>query len=129
VRKVSVRSTVIRLVDQSTVIVPNSELITKPVQNLSQQFSRPKLELTVAVDATEIVEDTLDLVGRELSENKLALPTPAPTVELISVDENKAVFRCQIHLKPQSNTADQRVQLILAVRQRLSQNNIKCAIS
>lgn len=129
VRKVSVRSTVIRLADQSTVIVPNSELITKPVQNLSQQFSRPKLELTVAVDVTANLQETLDLVGQELSENTLALTNPAPTVELISVDEHKAVFRCQLHLKPQSNTADQRVQLILAIRQRLSQENVKSAIS
>ncbi|PPU70513.1 hypothetical protein XmelCFBP4644_20125 [Xanthomonas melonis] len=129
VRKVSVRSTVIRLVDQSTVIVPNSELITKPVQNLSQQFSRPKLELTVAVDVTENLQDTLDMVARELSDNRLALTIPAPIVELISVDEHKAVLRCQMHLKPQSNAADQRVQLILAIRQRLGQDNIKCAIS
>ena len=52
VRRISVRSTEIELFDRSTLIVPNSDFITKTVKNVTHgaPIGRVQIELTIAAD-------------------------------------------------------------------------------
>lgn len=129
VKKVSVRSTVIRLVDQSSMIVPNSELITKPVQNLSMQFARPELRLVVSVDAANGVIESIRIIQNLLEGDEQALATPPAQSELRSIDDATAVIHCHVYLKPKTDLAEARMRLILSIRQALKDARISSTIS
>lgn len=129
VKKVSVRSTVIRLVDQSSMIVPNSELITKPVQNLSMQFARPELRLVVSVDAANDVLESIRIIRTFLEGDEQVLTTPPAESELRSIDDSKAVVHCHVYLKPKADPVDTRMRLILSIRQGLTDASISSTIS
>lgn len=78
VRKISVRATEIQVGDRSTLIVPNSELITKSVRNmtLSNPMGRVQLQFSVPLetDVAKVRNMLLDL----FAEHTKVLADPAP---------------------------------------------------
>ncbi|WP_325166972.1 mechanosensitive ion channel domain-containing protein [Stenotrophomonas sp. S39] len=129
VRKVSVRSTEIRLADHSSFIVPNSDLITKPVQNLSQRYARPRLELSVSVSIAGDLEKLLVLIDEVLCASDDLAPGSAPSVLLKSIEDNKAILHCGISLVPSADYAAARLRTILALRAALQEQGANLSIS
>jgi len=78
VRRISVRSTEIELFDRSTLIVPNSDFITKSVKNVTHgaPIGRVQIELTIAadVDPAEVKRVLLEVAKKHSS--VLAFPEP-----------------------------------------------------
>nr|WP_255698960.1 DUF3772 domain-containing protein [Luteimonas sp. Y-2-2-4F] len=82
VKKINVRATEILVADRSTVIVPNSDLITKPVRNmtLADPLGRVLVQFSVPLDTD--VDAVRAILLAVFAENAAVLDTPAPSVTL-----------------------------------------------
>ena len=90
VEEISFRTTQLRTADGRQVIVPNGELMTKAVVNLSRfPLRRASIWLTVPAD-TAVGEDA---VRGALAKASSIAADPAPRLELRSVNEGKASFQ------------------------------------
>ncbi|MFD1704750.1 DUF3772 domain-containing protein [Methylopila henanensis] len=78
VRRISVRSTEIELFDRSTLIVPNSDFITKSVKNVTHgnPVGRVQIELTIAADVDPAEVKKLLLATAKAHSSVLAFPEP-----------------------------------------------------
>ncbi|KQW10912.1 hypothetical protein ASE08_03545 [Rhizobacter sp. Root16D2] len=92
IRRINVRATEIQMGDRSTVIVPNSEFITKTVRNvtLASPLGLVQIKLPMPLDTdTERVRDLLLQAFRQHDE---VLDTPEPKVFLDGFDNGNLVF-------------------------------------
>jgi small-conductance mechanosensitive channel len=99
VKRISVRSTEITLADHSTLIVPNSELITKTVLNktLASPLGRIQIQFSVPLgttDAAQVRRIVLDAFARE----EAILDDPAPAAFVDSIADGRIAFNCFAHV-------------------------------
>ncbi|MFD1332258.1 DUF3772 domain-containing protein [Methylopila musalis] len=78
VRRISVRSTEIELFDRSTLIVPNSDFITKSVKNVTHgaPVGRVQIEITVAADVDPVAVRRILLDTAKAHGSVLGFPEP-----------------------------------------------------
>lgn len=99
VKRISVRSTEITLADHSTLIVPNSELITKSVLNktLASPLGRIQVQFSVpiTVDAAAVQQLVLDAFARE----EAVLADPAPAAFIDAIVNDRIAFNCFAHVE------------------------------
>lgn len=99
VKRISVRSTEITLADHSTLIVPNSELITKSVLNktLASPLGRIQIQFSVPinVDAAAVQQLVMDAFAREAA----VLADPAPTAFIDAIVNDRIAFNCFAHVE------------------------------
>ena len=92
IRRINVRATEIQMGDRSTVIVPNSEFITKTVRNVTHAsplgLVQIKLPLPLGTDA----EEARALILSAFVDNRDVLDTPAPNVQLDGIDNGNLLF-------------------------------------
>lgn len=98
VKRISVRSTEIELADHSTLIVPNSELITKSVLNktLSGPLGRIQIQFSVPIesDAALVRSIVLDCFAQQ----EAVLAEPAPSAFIDSIIDGRILFNCFAHV-------------------------------
>jgi len=98
VKRISVRSTEIALADHSTLIVPNSELITKTVLNktLASPLGRLQIQFSVPLgtDAALVRQIVLDTFAAEPA----ILDTPAPAAFVDSIADGRILFNSFAHV-------------------------------
>ncbi|WP_343526062.1 DUF3772 domain-containing protein [Sphingomonas sp.] len=98
VKRISVRSTEIELADHSTLIVPNSELITKSVLNktLAAPLGRLQIQFSVPIesDADMVRQIVLDCFTAEAA----VLADPAPKALIDSIADGRIHFNCLAHV-------------------------------
>ena len=98
VRRISVRSTELVLADHSTLIIPNSDLITKPVLNktLANPLGRVQIRFSVPIetDAAQVEQILLDAYAAEPA----ILDDPAPSVFIDSIADGSMVFNSFAHV-------------------------------
>ncbi|MDR6147951.1 potassium efflux system protein [Sphingomonas sp. SORGH_AS870] len=98
VKRISVRSTEIELADHSTLIVPNSELITKSVLNktLAGPLGRIQIQFSVPIeeDADAVRAIVLDCFAAEAA----VLADPAPKAFIDSIVDGRIHFNCFAHV-------------------------------
>ena len=99
VKRISVRSTEIELADHSTLIVPNSELITKSVLNktLAGPLGRIQIQFSVPIesDADMVRGIVLDCFTAE----QAVLADPAPKAFIDSIIDGRIHFNCFAHVE------------------------------
>jgi len=98
IRRINVRATEIQMGDRSTVIVPNSQLITQNVRNVTLANAQGrvliKLPMPLDTDAGKVRELVLDV----LREHPATLELPAPAVQLDNLDANAMYFSCTAYV-------------------------------
>jgi small-conductance mechanosensitive channel len=92
VRRISARATQIQRLDRSTVIVPNSEFITKVVRNITYDdpLGRVQVKLPMPID-TDVERVRTELL-RAFRAHPEILDEPAPIVLLDTVEGNSILF-------------------------------------
>lgn len=119
IRRINVRATEIQLGDRSTVIVPNSELITKSVRNVTlanaQGRVRIRLPLTLDCDA----EQARDIVKSSLAAHPALLSTPAPSVLLDGIEGTALILIATAYTPSPRQTAGIRSELLFDILARL----------
>jgi potassium-dependent mechanosensitive channel len=91
VRRIRVRATEIRTFDQSTLIVPNSDLITKAVQNKTLGEPRSRITLQLSIANPSDARKAADLLLATARAKATILKDPAPAVYIDSVAAGGAV--------------------------------------
>ena len=92
IRRINVRAIEIQMGERSTVIVPNSEFITKVVRNvtLANPLGLVTIKLPMPLDTD--VKKVRELLLAALTAHERVLETPHPAVELDGIDAGKLVF-------------------------------------
>ncbi|MEG2048027.1 MAG: DUF3772 domain-containing protein [Comamonas sp.] len=85
IRRISVRATEIQTDDKSTLIVPNSELITKSVQNLTMDGALGRISIAFAVPLNTDVVRLKELLLGIYRSHEAVLETPAPAMYVDSI--------------------------------------------
>jgi small-conductance mechanosensitive channel len=119
IRRINVRATEIQMGDRSTVIVPNSELITKTVRNITHGNAegrvRVRLPMPLDVDADRVIA-----VMREvLATHGAVLDSPAPSVVLDGIENSALIFIGVAFIDNPRETGTIRSELLLDILARL----------
>ncbi len=124
VKRISVRSTEIELADHSTLIVPNSELITKSVLNktLASPLGRVQIQFSVPIeaDAARVEQIVLDAYAQQPE----ILDDPAPSVFIDSIVDARIVFNSFAHVSGPRAAYGARSAVYKTLLQRLREEGI-----
>ncbi|WP_377161933.1 mechanosensitive ion channel family protein [Roseateles sp. UC29_93] len=92
IRRISVRATEIQMGDRSTVIVPNSEFITKIVRNVTYGESLGMVQFKLPMPLATDTDRVKALVLAAFQAHGGVLSAPAPNVQLDGVDGTNLVL-------------------------------------
>ena len=124
IRRISVRATEIQTDDKSTVIVPNSEFITKSVQNLTMDGAMGRISIAFSVPLnTDIVKLREVLLGL-YAEHEAVLSTPAPAMYVDSINGSVVNITSFGHVSSSRNVYSTRSDLLFGLLQRCAEQNI-----
>ncbi|MEO9079819.1 MAG: DUF3772 domain-containing protein [Rhodanobacter sp.] len=119
IRRINVRATEIQLWDRSTVIVPNSQLITENVRNVTQPNAlgrvQIKLPMPLDTDAGKVRELVLDV----LNAHPGTLDTPAPYVRLDGLEAGSMTFNCVAYVNSPRDAGGVKSELLFEILDRL----------
>lgn len=93
VRRINVRATEIQLGDRSTLIVPNSEFITKTVRNMTLANAEGRVLIRLPMPLTTNASRARDVMLAAFANHPGVLPTPAPTVTLEGIEVGVLIFQ------------------------------------
>jgi small-conductance mechanosensitive channel len=119
IRRINVRATEIQMGDRSTVIVPNSQLITQNVRNVTlanaQGRVQIKLPMPLDTDAGKVRELVLEVLRAHVGTLKM----PAPYVQLENLDGGKMSFNCIAYVNSPREVSGVKSDLLFEMLERL----------
>jgi len=125
VKRISVRSTEIELGDHSTLIVPNSELITKSVLNktLGSPLGRIQIQFSVPIgtDAPRVRRIVLDAFAAEAA----VLDDPAPNAFVDGIVDGRILFNCMAQVSSPRAAYGARSNVLLALLHDLREAGVE----
>ena len=92
VKRINVRATEIRLADRSTLVVPNSEFITKPVRNMTLANAEGRVQIRLPMPLSTDPEQVRTVMLQAFAGHEGVLPAPAASVQLDGIDNGYLVF-------------------------------------
>ncbi|PPU68692.1 Ion channel protein [Xanthomonas pisi] len=119
VRKISVRATEIQVGDRSTLIVPNSELITKSVRNMTLSNPMGRVQLQFSVPLETDVAKVRDMLLGLFTEHAKVLAEPAPSVFIDSLAGGHVNFNSFAYVSSPRDSYGVRSELFFALLQRM----------
>lgn len=120
IRRISVRATQIQLADKSTVIVPNSQLISQNVRNVTMGNTTQgiaSLVLTFALDVDP--EQVRDILLDAYRDHPSVLAHPAPSVMFSQLAPEGITLTVTGHVRSPRIAADTKSELLFAILKRL----------
>ena len=117
--RINVRATEIQMGDRSTVIVPNSEFVTKTVRNVTRSnplgLVQIKLPMPLSIDAEHVRE----LMLQAFADHEDVLDAPAPNVFLDGIEGGHLVFNAKGYVSSPRAAYGVRSALLFTVLKRL----------
>nr|WP_315242288.1 DUF3772 domain-containing protein [uncultured Albidiferax sp.] len=98
IRRINVRATEIQMSDRSTVIVPNSEFITKTVRNITHASPLGLVQIKLPMPLDTDVEQVRTLMLAAFQDHTEVQASPAPSVALDGIDSGKLVFNATAYV-------------------------------
>jgi potassium efflux system protein len=93
VRRINVRATEIQLGDRSTVIVPNSEFITKTVRNMTLTNAEGRVLIRMPMPLSTDAGRVRDLMLNACKAHPGVLATPEPSLSLEGIENGSLIFQ------------------------------------
>ena len=90
--RINVRATEIQMGDRSTVIVPNSEFITKTVRNVTHANPMGLVQIKLPMPLITDPDQVRSLILEAFQAHEDVLDNPAPNVQLDGIDSNGMLF-------------------------------------
>jgi len=119
IRRINVRATEIQMGDRSTVIVPNSEFITKIVRNVTLADPLGLVQVKLPVPLGTDPQQVRELLLAAFDANEDVLETPAPGVLLDGIEHGQLLFNATGFAKSPRVTGGVRSALLFDMLQRL----------
>jgi small-conductance mechanosensitive channel len=125
VQRINVRATEIKLFDGSVLIVPNSDLVTKPVRNVTwgAPLGQAQIKFTVGYDADlDVVQATL---MEAMKQTRGVLKDPAPWVLVTDFTDMGAAFFGTAYVASPRSAPRIKTEILLELSRRLRAAGIK----
>ena len=123
-KRISVRSTEIALADHSTLIVPNSELITKSVLNKTLAGPLGRIQIQFSVPLETDADRVAAIVAGTFAEEPEVLDDPAPKVFIDSIADGRIFFNCFAHVASPRAAYGARSAILTILLRRFRSENI-----
>jgi small-conductance mechanosensitive channel len=127
IRRINVRATEIQMSDRSTVIVPNSEFITKVVRNVTHANPLGLVQIKLPMPLSTDPEQVRSLVLAAFQDHVEVLDEPMPKVFLDTIDANGLVFNATGYVNSPRAAYTVRSALLFDVLVRLHEANLSLA--
>lgn len=124
VKRISVRSTEIALADHSTLIVPNSELITKSVLNKTLAGPLGRIQIQFSVPLETEADRVATIVAETFAAESDILDDPAPKVFIDSIADGRIVFNCFAHVASPRVAYGARSAILMTLLRRFRSESI-----
>jgi potassium efflux system protein len=122
--RINVRATEIQMSDKSTVIVPNSEFITKTVRNVTHDDPMGLVQVKFPMPFDTDVQQVRDIMLAAFLANEGILDTPAPAVFLEGIDTGRLMFNARGYVSTPRNAYSVRSALLYSILERLNEAKI-----
>lgn len=124
IRRINVRSTEIQVGDRSTLIVPNSELITKTIRNMTMGNNQGRIQIQFAVPPSTDVGNLRQALLDAYSAHANVLKQPAPTVYIDSIAGGQITINSYAYVASPRQVYATRSDLYFSLLQILAERNI-----
>jgi len=124
IRRINVRATEIQLGDRSTVIVPNSELITKSVRNVTLAGAEGRVRLRLPLPLGSDAERVRRIIAAAFGRHPAVLQAPAPSVLLDGIEGGSLIFVAVAYIGNPRQSGSVRSDLLLDILARLREEGI-----
>jgi small-conductance mechanosensitive channel len=128
VRRINVRATEIQLADRSTLIVPNSEFITKTVRNMTLADAQGRVLIRLPMPLTTDTQAVREIMLGAFREHPSVLPTPEPAVMLDGVENALLMFQAIAYVPSPRMAGSVRSDLLFTIMQRLQGAQVPMAV-
>ena len=119
IRRINVRATEIQMSDRSTVIVPNSQLITENVRNVTLANAQGRVLITLPMPLDTDAGKARTLILEVLNEHPGILPMPTPVVRLADIAAGSLTFNCIAYVNSPREVGNVKSDLLFELLQRL----------
>ncbi len=124
IRRISVRSTEIQVGDRSTLIVPNSELITKTIRNMTMANALGRIQIQFSVPLGTDVGKLRQLLLGIYADNTTVLEEPAPSVYIDSISGGQVAINSFGYVPSSRSVYGTRSELLFELLQQAATNGI-----
>jgi small-conductance mechanosensitive channel len=120
IRRINVRATEIQMSDRSTVIVPNSEFITKTVRNVTHANPLGLVQIKLPMPLSTNAEQVRSVILQAFAEHGDILDAPAANVHLDGIDAGNLMFNATGYVGSPRHAYGTRSALLFEVLKRLA---------
>ncbi|MFK5980773.1 MAG: DUF3772 domain-containing protein [Rhizobiaceae bacterium] len=125
VRKISVRSTEIQTFDRSTIVIPNSILITDPVTNWTYSSKLGRIKIAIGVGYNSDPDKVRDILLKCIDGHDGVLKNPKPSVFFLDFGDSALLFEVRGFLSNIENGLGVRSDLRFAILRAMRAANIE----
>ncbi len=126
IRRINVRATEIQTGDRTTVLVPNSELITKTVRNRTFSNAEGLVKIVLPMPLTTDSDLVRELLLEAFREHPGILEAPAPSVLIDGIsDKGQVMFSATGFVATPRQAAATRSALLFEILRKLRELNIR----
>jgi potassium efflux system protein len=129
VRRISVRATEIEMRDRSKLIVPNSELISKTVRNVTRGDSVGRVKIVLLIENRADPTLARDLLLSRIAQHRDALADPPPNVYLTDVRDGALEITAFVYVSSPRKVFNTKSDLLFQIVADLKAHDIALASS
>jgi potassium efflux system protein len=128
VRRINVRATEIQLGDRSTLIVPNSEFITKTVRNMTLANAEGRVLIRLPMPLTTDAQRVRELILSACKAHEGVLETPAPSLTLEGIENGLLIFQAIAYVASPRLAGGVRSDLLFVILDELKKASLPLAV-
>ncbi len=123
--RIGLRASILRKVDGSDVIVPNSQLISEEVVNWTLSDQQRRLDINVGVAYGNDPEEIIELLTKVAVEHENVMELPQPHTLFVGFGDNSLDFQFRAWTDQTDNWVVTRSELAVGIYKALSEANIE----
>jgi len=124
IKRINVRATEIQQGDRSIVIVPNSQLITQNVRNVTLANALGRVQIRLPMPLSSDPGKVRQIIFDILRNHSVTLNTPAPSVQLDSIDAGSMMFVCTAYVNNPRDAGTVKSDLLFEILDRLGKADL-----